>query len=285
MINIKDIGQKQVAFLKEAADKGLLAHSYLLIDGDQSKALNTAYWLICYLNCVGDEKPDGKCVNCQRILNGNHPDVFVVEPEGNKKSISIDQVRPLKIELAKSPVEGDRRFFIIKQAQNLTLSAANALLNLLEEPVSPVINILISNNADQILPTIRSRTQIVNFDEDIGNDRNDVLLNYGLTQEEINSLGDTSDFDKQVEYFYKELLERNSLSIVSAHNLVSSKSVIFEKYILILLKEWARSDLQKNDKRHDCAQLLNDLIQIDKMRQSNVSFLNSLDYLALKWQK
>lgn len=78
--------------------------------------------------------------------------------------MGIDQVRPLKEELAKSPVESSRRFFFINEAQKLTLSAANGLLNLLEEPIAPVVTILITNNSDQILPTIRSRTQIINFD-------------------------------------------------------------------------------------------------------------------------
>ena len=163
MIDISNIGTKQAQFLQRAYQQKKLAHSYLFVDSDVSRALNTAYWLACLFNCTGENKPDGTCQNCKQILSGNHPDVLLVEPEG-KQTLGIDQVRPLKEELAKSPVESSRRFFFINEAQKMTLSAANGLLNLLEEPVAPVVTILITNNSDQILPTVRSRTQIINFD-------------------------------------------------------------------------------------------------------------------------
>ena len=136
MINLQRIDQKQTQILRQAVDSGQLAHSYLFVANDPTIARNTAYWLPCYYNCQGTDKPDGKCQNCQQILSGNHPDLLAVALE-DRQSISIDQIRPLKEELAKSPVESTIRFFIIEQAQTLTLSAANALLNLLEEPVAP----------------------------------------------------------------------------------------------------------------------------------------------------
>lgn len=83
----------------------------------KKKGLNTAYWLACLFNCTGENKPDGTCNNCQRILDGNHPDVFLVKLEG-KQTLSIDQIRPLKEELAKSPVEGKRRFLSLKMLKS-----------------------------------------------------------------------------------------------------------------------------------------------------------------------
>ena len=148
MIDLKNIGQKQADLLRDAYLNKKVAHSYLFVDPMQKKGINTAYWLACLFNCVGEDKPDGTCNNCQRILDGNHPDVFLVKLEG-KQTLSIDQIRPLKEELAKSPVEGNRRFFIIENAEKLTLAASNALLNLLEEPVAPVVTILITNNENQ----------------------------------------------------------------------------------------------------------------------------------------
>ncbi|MCT7710474.1 MAG: DNA polymerase III subunit delta, partial [Lactobacillus iners] len=150
MVNLSNVDQQQTKILFDAYLHDKIAHAYLFIDPTGYTALATAYWLICLLNCTGEHKPDANCNNCQRILNGNHPDVFLVEAE-NKKSLSIDQIRPLKEELAKKPVEGSRRFFIVKDASLLTLSANNALLNLLEEPVAPVVTILIANNENTIL--------------------------------------------------------------------------------------------------------------------------------------
>lgn len=81
---------------------GAAVACYLLLSSDEVEALNTAYWLICYVNCTGEKKPDGTCPACRRILAGNHPDVFLIDTEENKQSIAIDQIRPLKQELAKS---------------------------------------------------------------------------------------------------------------------------------------------------------------------------------------
>lgn len=285
MIDITNVGTKQTQFLRRAYEQKRLAHSYLFVDSDENRALNTAYWLACLFNCTGENKPDGTCQNCRQILSGNHPDVLLVGPEG-KQTLGIDQVRPLKEELAKSPVESSRRFFFINEAQKLTLSAANGLLNLLEEPIAPVVTILITNNSDQILPTIRSRTQIINFDNGEKPDgKTAVLLENGFSKDEIDELGNLEKRDQEIKYFYQEMLEHNSLALVSAHKLSENAKLVSEqRYILVRLKLLAEHDLNDLRKMGMAAQMLKNLIEVDKMRLSNVSLRNSLDYLALEWK-
>ncbi|MDN5955261.1 MAG: DNA polymerase III subunit delta [Lactobacillus sp.] len=285
MIDISNIGTKQAEFLKRAYQQKKLAHSYLFVDSDETRALNTAYWLACLFNCTGENKPDGTCQNCKQILSGNHPDVLLVEPEG-KQTLGIDQVRPLKEELAKSPVESSRRFFFINEAQKMTLSAANGLLNLLEEPIAPVVTILITNNSDQILPTVRSRTQIINFDNgEKLTGKTALLLENGFSKNEIEELGNLDKLDQSIKYFYQEMLEHNSLALVSAHKLSESAKLVSEqRYILVKLKLLAEHDLTDSLKMSIAARMLDNLVEIDKMRLSNVNFLNSLDYLALNWK-
>lgn len=285
MVDITKINNSQADFLKRAYENKQLTHSYLFVDNDEDEALNTAYWLACLFNCSGEVKPDGKCRNCQQIISGNHPDVLLVDSEG-KNSLSIDQIRPLKEELAKSPVESSRRFFFIKEAEKLTLSAANALLNLLEEPVAPVVSILITNNVDQILPTIRSRVQVLNFNEGkAAKGKTEILLENGFSNAEIEELGNTKNLDQLIKYFYQEMLEGNSLSLVSAHRLGEVKLVSQRKYILLNLKLWAQKDLNNDRRRLVAAKMLKYLIEADKMQASNVNFRNVLDYLALKWKR
>lgn len=285
MIDISNIGTKQAKFLQGAYQQKKLAHSYLFVDSDESRALNTAYWLACLFNCTGENKPDGTCQNCKQILSGNHPDVLLVEPEG-KQTLGIDQVRPLKEELAKSPVESSRRFFFINEAQKMTLSAANGLLNLLEEPVAPVVTILITNNSDQILPTVRSRTQIINFDNgEKPTGKTALLLENGFSKSEIEELGNLDKLDQAIKYFYQEMLEHNSLALVSAHKLSENAKLVSEqRYILVKLKLLAEHDLSDSLKLNIAVRMLDNLVEIDKMRLSNVNFRNSLDYLALNWK-
>ncbi|MBW7986825.1 DNA polymerase III subunit delta [Lactobacillus helveticus] len=285
MIDISNIGTKQAEFLKRAYQQKKLAHSYLFVDSDETRALNTAYWLACLFNCTGENKPDRTCQNCKQILSGNHPDVLLVEPEG-KQTLGIDQVRPLKEELAKSPVESSRRFFFINEAQKMTLSAANGLLNLLEEPIAPVVTILITNNSDQILPTVRSRTQIINFDNgEKLTGKTALLLENGFSKNEIEELGNVDKLDQSIKYFYQEMLEHNSLALVSAHKLSESAKLVSEqRYILVKLKLLAEHDLTDSLKMSIAARMLDNLVEVDKMRLSNVNFRNSLDYLALNWK-
>ena len=281
MIDLKNIGQKQADLLRDAYLNKKVAHSYLFVDPMQKKGINTAYWLACLFNCVGEDKPDGTCNNCQRILDGNHPDVFLVKLEG-KQTLSIDQIRPLKEELAKSPVEGNRRFFIIENAEKLTLAASNALLNLLEEPVAPVVTILITNNENQILPTVKSRTQILNFSDEKIDSKRAQLLEYGLTDEEIDDLGDTS----KGKYLFQELLERNDLSLVRVNQISSlATKPASQKFVFYQLKTLAMKSLETGQKLRESASLLELLMTCDKMRASNVSFHNTLDYLVLSFER
>ena len=277
--------KKQAQFLQHAYEENKLAHSYLFVDANEKQALNTAYWLACLFNCTGEQKPDGTCQNCRQIISENNPDVLLVTPE-NKQSLGIDQVRLLKEELAKSPVQSSTRFFIIDEAQKLTLAAANALLNLLEEPVAPVVTILITNNTDQILPTIRSRTQIVNFtDGKKPDNKTTLLLENGFSQDEIDELGNTSSLDQAIKYFYQEMLEHNSLALVSAHKLAElAKGKAEQNYLLVMLKQMAQKDLNSGNQQAG-ARMLKYLVEIDKMQYSNVSFRNLLDYLALQWKR
>lgn len=284
-IELAKRGKKQAQFLQHAYEENKLAHSYLFVDANEKQALNTAYWLACLFNCTGEQKPDGTCQNCRQIISENNPDVLLVTPE-NKQSLGIDQVRILKEELAKSPVQSSTRFFIIDEAQKLTLAAANALLNLLEEPVAPVVTILITNNTDQILPTIRSRTQIVNFtDGKKPDNKATLLLENGFSQDEIDELGNTSSLDQAIKYFYQEMLEHNSLALVSAHKLAElAKGKAEQNYLLVMLKQMAQKDLNSGNQQAG-ARMLKYLVEIDKMQYSNVSFRNLLDYLALQWKR
>ena len=282
MINLKDVGKQQAEFLKDAYTHKKIAHSYLFVDPMQKKGLATAYWLACLFNCNGENKPDGTCNECHRILTCNNHDVFLVDSNG-KQSLSIDQVRPLKQELSKSPVEGTRRFFFIKNAEKLTLAANNALLNLLEEPVAPVVTILITTNENQILPTVRSRTQIISFENEKVDSQTGQLLEYGLTSDEIEELGNLDSLKQEVKYLYQELFEHNELAFVRAYHLAQNATSGKQKFVFYWLKNLSLEALRQNKSIQENTHLLDILMQIDKMYSSNVSFINCLDYLILNF--
>lgn len=140
-----------------------LAQGYLFAGAQGTGKKELAQWLALRQFCQDpkDDQPCGKCPECQRILSGNHPDVITVAPEN--QTIKIEAIRHLKQELSKRGVEGSKRIFIIESAEKMSVSASNSLLKFLEEPDSDALIILTTNAKSQILPTIRSRMQIIDF--------------------------------------------------------------------------------------------------------------------------
>ncbi|WP_390405082.1 DNA polymerase III subunit delta' [Lacticaseibacillus jixiensis] len=122
-----------------------------------------AEWIAMRLFCLNVQagRPCGECAECQRIISHNHPDV--VELRTDARSLKVDDVRALKSELTKSGMEGQQRVFIIEEAEKMTPGAANSLLKFYEEPVAGATIILTTTAKNQLLPTILSRAQIINF--------------------------------------------------------------------------------------------------------------------------
>jgi len=155
-----------VGRFKQAVASQQLAHAFLFTGPKGHGQALLADWLAMRLMCENpsaDGEPDGTCSQCLRIAAHEHPDVIEIEPDGN--SIKIEQIRYLRDEFTKTAVEGAQKIFIIEAADTMTDSAANGLLKFIEEPVGQQTAILMAENRQQILPTIISRTQVVDFHE------------------------------------------------------------------------------------------------------------------------
>jgi DNA polymerase III subunit delta' len=114
------------------------------------------------LNCERETvDPCGQCTSCLNIANGKQPDVWEVEPEG--QSIKIEQMQGVRQAAYVRPLAARRRVFIIPEAEKMTGDAANSLLKILEEPPAYSHIILVTSMAHLILPTIKSRCQVLSF--------------------------------------------------------------------------------------------------------------------------
>lgn len=150
--------------LKNSILKDRLAHAYLFEGMRGTGKKEIGLMLAKSLFCAEPKEryiPCESCHYCRRINNGNHPDVHVVEPDGT--SIKKQQIKLLQEEFAKTAVESSQKVYIIVHADRMTVNAANSLLKFLEEPSSQTVAILITEQVQQILPTILSRCQIVAF--------------------------------------------------------------------------------------------------------------------------
>lgn len=131
-----------------------LSHAYLITGpGREEFARRMAAALLC----TGEKKPCGSCPHCRKTAAGIHPDVTCLRSEEGKAEITVDQVRRLRADAYIRPNEGERKLYLIEEAQRLNPSAQNALLKVLEEGPAYVVFLLTAEGAGQLLPTIRSR--------------------------------------------------------------------------------------------------------------------------------
>ncbi len=161
LLTANDRQPQLVKRLQGLIDHNELAHAYLLVGPSGSGKKLLAQWVTLRLFCLSpvNSQPDLTCNECQRILSNNHPDLVVAEPDG--RQIKVDQIRHLKDEFSKSSVEGRQKVFIIEDAEKMTVNAANSLLKFIEEPGTDIYIFLLTTNKNAILPTIQSRTQVI----------------------------------------------------------------------------------------------------------------------------
>jgi len=140
------------------------AQSWLLLGPTGSGKKAAALAIAAAVNCTTTPGEGcGDCSTCRRIVRQRHPDVHHVIPEG--PIIPVDVIREVVVpEAARSPFEARRKVFVIEEAHRMNPAAQNALLKTLEEPQADTVFVLISDQEEDVLETIRSRCLIVRLD-------------------------------------------------------------------------------------------------------------------------
>lgn len=92
-----------------------------------------------------------------------YADIIEYHMQKNKKSIGIGDIRELLDEINKRPVEGDEKVIIIYEAQNMTVEAQNSFLKTIEEPPEGIYMMLLCDNLESMLDTVKSRCQVYKF--------------------------------------------------------------------------------------------------------------------------
>src|SRR5581483_9003208 len=109
-----------------------------------------------------------QCVNCGKIVNGNHADVYWIRTESRSRVITIDQMLELMQAIHLKPTEAEYKVAVVVAADRLNVQAANAFLKTLEEPPTKSILILLTTEPQRLLETILSRCLRLNFGAESG---------------------------------------------------------------------------------------------------------------------
>jgi len=147
-------------------ERGTLPHA-LLIEGPGGSGKHTlATEIAAALNCEHRADPSyplpcHSCNSCRRISARSFTDVKVLSKAKDKATIGVGEVKLFKEDMYLSATESDYKIYIIENAELLTPQAQNALLIALEEPPRNVVIMLLCEQADKLLSTIKSRVQQV----------------------------------------------------------------------------------------------------------------------------
>ena len=147
-------------WMSGAGDKG---HAYLVVSEDSNEASLFARQLAMQQLC--HDPQDGvacrQCRSCKAFLQGTHGDLLLLQVPDGKTAIGIDQVREATQFLQQTALYGAAKLLLVRDADQMTLAAANSLLKTLEEPPGNALVLLSSAEAWRLPPTVRSRCQLL----------------------------------------------------------------------------------------------------------------------------
>ena len=140
--------------LRMSVGRGRASHFYLISGPAGSGKHTLAKLLAAAVMCPESDKPCLKCSVCRKVMADTHPDCITVEDKDHKR-VAVKLVREIREDMFVRPNEADRKIYLF--AQDLGIEGQNALLKILEEPPRYGVFMLLTDNPEKLLPTIRSR--------------------------------------------------------------------------------------------------------------------------------
>ena len=186
MGGFKDVvGHKNIIqYIGNAVTSGAVSHAYILNGERGSGKKLLANLFAMSLQCQNrDEDGDacGKCQSCKQAVSGNQPDIIRVTHE-KPTTISVDDIREqVNNDIQIKPYSSPYKIYIIAEADMMSVQAQNALLKTIEEPPEYAVIILLTENAETLLPTIRSRCVMLK----LRNIKDQLVKKYLMEQMEI----------------------------------------------------------------------------------------------------
>lgn len=147
--------------LRHSVDSGRLSHFYLISGPRGSGKRTLAHLLAAAAVCRGEKKPCLSCPACRKAMTDNHPDIISVV-DTDRKAVPVKLVRQYRDDVYIKPNEAEKKVYIFPQ--ELGPEGQNALLKILEEPPAYGLFLLLAENPQQILTTVRSRCTLLQME-------------------------------------------------------------------------------------------------------------------------
>ena len=251
-----------------------ISHAYLIETNNLEKCYLDLLEVIKQIFCQNEyNKECNKCNICNLVNQNYLPSLVVISPDG--MNIKKEQIVELKKKFSTVPIYTKENIYVIKNAEKLNGASANTMLKFLEEPEQNILGFFITNNANNVISTIRSRCEVIK-----------VL--YDIHELDINNI--TNDinkdkFDVAKEYLFKIEVEKK-LGIMYNRDVVLNKfserediKTVF-KIIFIIYEELLKK-VMGLDNKFDFEKI-NELSSLDKdkvLRRINLvtKFIDDID--------
>lgn len=251
-----------------------ISHAYLIETNNLEKCYLDLLEVIKQIFCQNEyNKECNKCNICNLVNQNYLPSLVVISPDG--MNIKKEQIVELKKKFSTFPIYTKENIYVIKNAEKLNGASANTMLKFLEEPEQNILGFFITNNANNVISTIRSRCEVIK-----------VL--YDIHELDINNI--TNDinkdkFDVAIEYLFKIEVEKK-LGIMYNRDVVLNKfserediKTVF-KIIFIIYEELLKK-VMGLDNKFDFEKI-NELSSLDKdkvLRRINLvtKFIDDID--------
>ena len=194
--------------LLESINNDKLVQAYLFVSKDEKILLD--YSLAFVKKII---TPEYNTNICSKIDKNIYNELKIINPESNL--IKKEQLLDLQKSFKTKPIEGNKKIYIINKCEKMNSAAANSILKFLEEPQDNIIAILLTTNIDKVMPTIKSRCQIISLsnNEENMNDIEDIIYQeYNKIENNI----DSEQLEKNIENIkkYSTIIEKDKIKMI-----------------------------------------------------------------------
>src|SRR5699024_11068650 len=266
--------------LTNSVKKNRIAHAYLIKGLRGTGKVEIATLLTQTIFCPNKQgiEPCGVCQVCKRVESKNHPDVHWIEKDG--QSIKNEQIDYLRKEFSYSSLESTRKIYIIDDAQTLTNQAANRLLKFLEEPLIETTAILLTDNVQAIIPTIRSRCQLIDLKPLDTQVLQDKMMESNLSKQQSRLMSAiTYNIDEAIELSenetYQEII---NISMGMIETIINN----YDKRYIYLHQEWLSKITDRTETDYGLELLLlgfKDILYMQLGKKESLVFFNHTDQI------